>query len=80
MIDKSKNPDFLNAFLDYSSVILNKSPNTIKEYNYDLVNFFKFVKNHLGLTSEKDIKQIDIKDITIDNLKAFIFGIFKRFP
>lgn len=69
MIDKSKNPDFLNAFLDYSSVILNKSPNTIKEYNYDLVNFFKFVKNHLGLTSEKDIKQIDIKDITIDNLK-----------
>lgn len=69
MIDKSKNPDFLNAFLDYSSVILNKSPNTIKEYNYDLVNFLKFVKHHLGLSTETDIQVINITDITIDDIK-----------
>lgn len=69
MIDKLKNPDFLNDFLDYSSVILNKSPNTIKEYNYDLVNFLKFTKQHFNLTSETDFKLIDIKDITIENIK-----------
>lgn len=69
MIDKLKNPDFLNDFLDYSSVILNKSPNTIKEYNYDLVNFLKFTKQHFNLTSETDFQLIDIKDITIENIK-----------
>ena len=36
MIKRKDNPDFLNAFLDYSATILNKSPNSIKEYNYDL--------------------------------------------
>ena len=36
MIDTSNNPDFLNAFLQYISTILNKSENTVKEYNYDL--------------------------------------------
>ena len=35
MIDRDLNPDFLNAFLDYSLTILNKSPATVKEYNYD---------------------------------------------
>ena len=44
MIDRNSNPDFINSFLDYSITILNKSPNSIKEYNYDLINFFKFVK------------------------------------
>ena len=33
MISREKNPDFLNSFLDYSITILNKSPNSIKEYN-----------------------------------------------
>lgn len=69
MIDKTKNPEFINSFLDYSSVILNKSPNTIKEYNYDLANFFKFYKQHFGLTSEKDFQNIEITDITINDLK-----------
>ena len=39
MISREDNPDFLNSFLDYSITILNKSPNSIKEYNYDLSNF-----------------------------------------
>ena len=69
MIDKTKNPEFLNSFLDYSSVILNKSPNTIKEYNYDLVNFLKFTKHHLGKTTEKDFSNINITDISIEDIK-----------
>ena len=39
MIDQNNNPEFLNDFLAYSSTILNKSENTIKEYNYDIAHF-----------------------------------------
>mgnify|MGYP002537695960 CR=1 FL=1 len=39
MVNIENNPSFLNSFLDYTATILNKSPNTIKEYNYDLNNF-----------------------------------------
>ena len=35
MISKENNPDYLNDFLDYMITIQNKSPNTVKEYNYD---------------------------------------------
>mgnify|MGYP003226978807 CR=1 FL=1 len=34
MIEREKNPEYLNSFLDYSITILNKSPNSVKEYNY----------------------------------------------
>ena len=44
MIKREENPDYINAFLDYSTTILNKSPNSIKEYNYDLAMFLKFIK------------------------------------
>ncbi len=44
MISRDENPGFINAFLDYSTIILNKSPNSIKEYNYDLAMYYKFIK------------------------------------
>lgn len=69
MINREENPDFLNAFLDYSTTILNKSPNSIKEYNYDLAMFFKFIKMHFGMTKETDLKNISFRDITIDDVK-----------
>lgn len=69
MIDRNQNPDYLNSFLDYSATILNKSPNSIKEYNYDIANFLKFIKIHFGLTLETDHEKIEIKDISIDTLK-----------
>lgn len=69
MIDKKENPEFLNSFLQYSSVILNKSQNSVKEYNYDLSNFFKFMSNHLGVSSEENIKNTDIHLLDIDFLK-----------
>ena len=43
MIPREKNPDYINSFLDYSITILNKSPNSVKEYNYDLNTFLKFI-------------------------------------
>ena len=69
MINKDENPDFLNSFLDYSITILNKSPNSVKEYNYDLAMFLKFIKVHFEMTNERDFKTIKINDLKIDTIK-----------
>ena len=69
MIKRQDNPDFLNSFLDYSTTILNKSPNSIKEYNYDLAMFLKFIKMHFNMTDETDFKNITINDLTIDTIQ-----------
>ena len=63
MIEREYNPYFLNDFLDYSSTILNKSKNTIKEYNYDIAHFLKFIKYRYKMT--KNIKEIEIRDADI---------------
>lgn len=69
MIERNQNPEFLNEFLDYTITILNKSPNTIKEYNYDLATFLKFIKLHFNLASTDNLKQITIHDMTLETLK-----------
>ena len=69
MINREDNPDFLNSFLDYSITILNKSNNSIKEYNYDLTMFLRFIKLHFHLTDEKEFKNITIDDLSIDIIK-----------
>ena len=69
MINREQNPEYLNSFLDYTITILNKSPNTIKEYNYDLAMFLKFIKIQFNLTSEQDLKLITIKDIPLEVIK-----------
>lgn len=69
MISREQNPDYLNSFLDYSITILNKSPNSVKEYNYDLANFLRYMKIQLKLTKEDDLNKIDIDDFSIDDLK-----------
>lgn len=79
MILRENNPEFLNSFLDYSITILNKSPNSIKEYNYDLSMFLKFISMRYKLTDEKELKNVDIskfpisalKKITLDDIHAF---------
>lgn len=68
MIQEEENPDYLNDFLDYMITIQNKSKNTVKEYNYDLATFLKFIKMHFKLTDEKNIKNIKYKDVTIETL------------
>ena len=65
MIDNLNNPYYLNDFLAYISTILNKSPNTVKEYNYDLSHFLKYIKYRYGLAKIENIS--DIKNITIND-------------
>lgn len=69
MIKREDNPDFLNSFLDYSITILNKSPNSVKEYNYDLSIFLKYMKIHFNLTNSKDYNNININDFDINTLR-----------
>ena len=69
MINRENNPDFLNSFLDYSITILNKSPNSVKEYNYDLSMFLKYMKIHFKLTKETDFANISIADFDIATLR-----------
>ena len=69
MINREDNPEFLTSFLDYSTTILNKSPNSIKEYNYDLAMFLKFISVHFHLTDETDFNLIKINTMSIDTIK-----------
>ena len=69
MIPRDKNPEYLNSFLDYSVTIINKSPNSVKEYNYDIANFLKFMMIHFKLTNETDYDQIDITTFSEQDLK-----------
>ena len=81
MIERDQNPEFLNEFLDYTTTILNKSPNTIKEYNYDLAMFLKFIMVHFKETSEDDFTKINIsnfnkeilKKIRLPDIHAFLY-------
>ena len=69
MIEREANPDFVNSFLDYTITILNKSPNTVKEYNYDIANFLKYIKKQFKLTDKADLKELKINDMDISILK-----------
>ena len=69
MINSDLNPEYINSFLDYSAVVLNKSPNSVKEYNYDLNMFLKYMKINFKLTKENDFSKINIKDFDIQTLK-----------
>lgn len=69
LLKTEENPDYLNSFLDYSTTMLNKSPNSIKEYNYDLAMFLKFIKIHFGLTKKTDFSKINIKDVSLNTIK-----------
>ena len=80
MIPREKNPEYLNSFLDYSITILNKSPNSVKEYNYDLTNFLKFMIIRFKLTKNDNYDEIDIASfseqnlnrITLDDIHAYV--------
>ena len=69
MIQREDNPEYVNQFLDYTATILNKSPNTIKEYNYDIAMFLRFIKIHFKMTNETELDNIKFNDIGIDTIK-----------
>ena len=69
MISRNENPDYVNSFLDYSINTLNKSTNSVKEYNYDLAMFLKYIKVIYHLTDETDFEKITYNDVDIDTIR-----------
>lgn len=79
MINSDLNPEYVNDFLDYSAVSLNKSANSVKEYNYDLSIFLKYMKIEMRLTKETDFDKIYIRDFSLDNLKKITIRYINAF-
>ena len=78
MIQREDNPEYVNQFLDYTATILNKSPNTIKEYNYDIAMFLRFIKIHFKMTNETELDNIKFND-AIGALHGNCFVTFNHF-
>lgn len=69
--DPEQLPIVLEDYLIYLETVRGLSPKTIKEYSYDLVRFFRFLKRRKGSASDrrKALDQLDIADIDADDLR-----------
>lgn len=69
-IIKNKNPDFINEFLDYYLIVLNRSSLSVKEINYDLSVFFRYIAITFKLIDNKqDFNAIDISNLNLEIIK-----------
>ncbi len=73
----------LDQYTNYMQAVKERSPLTMKEYRYDLVLFFRFLKRDRGLVaSDIPINKIPVNDIDVEFLKSittddlFVFLIF----
>ena len=66
---KTKLPKILKDFLIYLTTITGKSQRTRKEYEYDLILFFRFLKAVEDDIPTSQIHTIEIADITIEWIK-----------
>lgn len=64
-------PPFIFEYLNYNSVIKNRSDLTVKEYANDLYTFFRFLKQIRGLVpADVPFEEIPINDLTIDTVAS----------
>jgi len=73
----------LEQYVHYMQAVKERSVLTMKEYRYDLILFFRFIKKDRGLTDPgTEINQIPIDNIDIDFIKGitsddlFVFMIY----
>lgn len=63
-------PIILEDFINYMETIKGVSPNTAREYFFDLRTFFRFIKiRHKLVPIDIELKDIDISDISLDLIK-----------
>lgn len=63
-------PLIMEDYLNYMETIKGTSPNTVKEYAFDLRTFFRFMKQRFKLVDiDLQFDQIDISDIDLDFIK-----------
>ena len=59
---------FLNNYLNYMNIIKGRSKNTIKEYSYDLVNFFRFLSTKSTDIDSTLFENTDYSDLSIKEI------------
>lgn len=70
VIIMSEIPTMLEDYLNYMETIKGTSPNTVKEYFFDLRMFLRFLKLRNKLVNkETEFEDIDISDIDVDFIK-----------
>lgn len=82
--DKSKDTfPLLDQYVHYMQAVKERSNLTMKEYRYDLVLFFRFMKKDRGLAGNvESLSEININDIDADFLRTitsddlFVFMIY----
>ena len=63
-------PIILEDYLNYMETIKGVSPNTVKEYFFDLRTFFRFIKLRYKLIEPNEIfEEINISDVDLDFIK-----------
>lgn len=62
-------PDIVIEFLNYMFTIKNQSVKTVSEYHYDLRTFLRYIKIIKYNANEDNIKNIEVNDITIDDIR-----------
>lgn len=62
-------PLILEDFLNYMETIKGSSPNTVKEYYFDLRTFLRFMKKRFKLVADVEFEEIAIEDIDLDFIK-----------
>ncbi|MGI6528499.1 MAG: tyrosine recombinase XerC [Clostridia bacterium] len=77
---KNMLPYYAEDFLDYIDSIQNKSANTIKEYYYDLLLFFRFLKKRRGLLEkEETIEDANVRNMSLEVLSSVMLNDFYAF-
>ena len=70
---KEKNPKILNDYLNYLASARAYSIDTIKSYNIDLLLFFKFIKEYIGLKQDvKDFNKFILVQVKEKDIIAFM--------
>lgn len=67
-LNNNSNPEFLNDYLVHIKIVQLLAQRTIEEYYTDIRLFLRFV-HESNINSGKDIEEIDIRDMTIDELQ-----------
>lgn len=67
-LNNSSNPEFLNEYLIHIKIVQLLAQRTIEEYYTDIRLFLRYI-HESNLNSGKDIEDIDISDMTVDELQ-----------
>lgn len=63
--------EVLEQYKNYMLAVLGRSELTVKEYTYDIVNFFRYRKIDKGLVPKgTPLDQIDVSDITVKDINS----------